>query len=310
EQKPILSRLVVTAVALLIVALAGGLTYALTRPAQAARLTAATGTPAAPTISGTTVDQATIQLTWDGQPAIDRYQLIAILEGRKGQVTEVDGAQETVQLAGLQPDTQYCYQLAAIRGEQFGPPSAIACVRTAAPPSSAARPTDDSAAGSTADVTTPVVTTVPDGGSVVIVPPATTTEAGTATSAPEPPTTSGGGTTFVTGGPSTGGGQAFGPGDYLALVYSTSTDSGGVAAATSVRDRVRAALPGGDVTVEVLSSSDYPRLLVLGRPLVVDRSIVSVGSFTSAAEVTAFCAAHATPPLATDCQVMQPVPAG
>lgn len=313
EQKAILSRLVVSALALLLLVAAGGSTYALTRPKQTADLTAATGTPVAPAVTGTGVDQTTVQLTWTGQPAIDRYQLVAILAGKKGQVTEVDGAQEAVRLSGLQPGTEYCYQLAAIRGEQFGPPSDIVCASTAGAAVSSAPSSDPvtTPATTTAPVTGPDPTTpapetppsVPGGGPVVVPPSATT--AGTPPS--DPATTA---TGSLTQGGTTTSATAFGPGVYLALVYSTSTDSSGVAAAQAVRDQVRSALTGTDVVVEVLDSSAFPRLLVLGRPVVVDRAIVYVGSFGSAQEVVDFCAAHNTPKLATDCQVMQPAPAG
>lgn len=309
-QKPILSRFVVVACTLVLLALGGGLAYALTRPVTAADPTLVSGPPAAPTLNGGAVDPTTVQLTWDSQPGIDSYQLVAV-DGAAVTMIQADipGINTALTVPGARPGASNCYRLTAVRGQQLGPASQT-CVDT--PEVAVSAPSSDPtelSTGVSTDTGTVVVTPVdPGGGSETASTPAGTspTTTGEPVSSTTPTTPPGEGTSVPVAP------ADFTPAQYFLLAASVpDVSANSRQSAVTKQDAVRAALADNAYSVGILDSADYPGLRIeTTTKVTVPSIIVYVGTFASAADVEAFCATHQDLGADPNCFSFQPVPAG
>ncbi len=138
NQRPILSRMVVVLGVLLLAAVGVGVLLAVKSGPQAQPPVAlGTGVPRNPTglTAAAGSDPTTIELAWDGQPALDPYKLYTVsAEGRTSAVVPVDGALNGYTVTGLQPGTKYCFRLQAVRGTTASGLTAPACADTGAVP--------------------------------------------------------------------------------------------------------------------------------------------------------------------------------
>ena len=101
-QKPVLSRAVVTVATALLLALGGGIAYALTRPAPEPPAVLAGGIPERPALAATAAEQ-TITLRWSPQPGVEGYDLYEMIDDVRGPLTALPGAQGAHVIGGRAP---------------------------------------------------------------------------------------------------------------------------------------------------------------------------------------------------------------
>lgn len=237
-QKPILSRAVVAAGVGAAVLVAAGTVFALTRPGAEQDDFAELGVPDAPTdLEVVSVDATTMTLAWTGVRQVQEYELQTLNPESKNvaDTERFPGTQEEFQVTGLDPSTEYCFALVALRGdgELMSPQSNEVCDET-----TEATPTGEPTG--TAEPTGPGESPSPtpgDGGGGTN--GQTDQPTPTATSAPTP--------------------DALGlePGDWVAPFYSVPTNSPG---AEETISRILGNLDEAGVDAEVLDTNDYPDL--------------------------------------------------
>ncbi|RYP84172.1 hypothetical protein EKO23_17045 [Nocardioides guangzhouensis] len=135
NQKPILTRLVVAVAVLALVAGIAGVAFLLTRDDETVAADQSTN-PATPTgfQALDNLSPTEITLVWDEAKGVDGYRLFAVdpAIGKPGEAVEIAGATTTTVNAEVEPDTEMCFRLAAVRG---GLPSNLTdetCSRTEA----------------------------------------------------------------------------------------------------------------------------------------------------------------------------------
>jgi hypothetical protein len=131
NQRPILSRFVVVVAVLALAAVGFGLFLALRPgpPVETAALRA--GAPKTPTLTAAAKDATTIVLSWDGETGLDGYNLYQVAaNGKNADIIVVPGALQQTEVKDLQPGTQYCFQLQAVRGKIPSGTSPSACAST------------------------------------------------------------------------------------------------------------------------------------------------------------------------------------
>ena len=131
NQRPILSRFVVVVAVLALAAIGFGLFLAL-RPGPPVETAALrTGAPKTPTLTAAAKDATTVVLSWDGEAGLDGYNLYQVAaNGKNADIIVVPGTLEQTEVKDLQPGTQYCFQLQAVRGKIPSGTSPSACAST------------------------------------------------------------------------------------------------------------------------------------------------------------------------------------
>lgn len=291
NQKPILSRLVVAAATVLVLA-AGGLTaYALTHRAKPEDTVLATGAPGTPKVTVVATAPDAVQISWDTQPNVDSYKLFTVAEdGKVSGVQELDGALATQTVDKLKPATKHCFQLQAVRADTASLLSDVACTTTlpAGTSGGSGAPASGSA-GSGAGGSGGAGGGGAGGG------------AGGGSGAPGQ---SSGSSDPAGGGGGGAGTGLFSPGQYVNVLFITQA---GDAEAKPRADAKAKALSTPQQPAAVLRTTDYPKLrLFEGGKKPSDSYLVYVGPFPDKATAQQFCAAN--PQVSTTCLPVQPSP--
>jgi hypothetical protein len=300
----------------------GGVTaFALTRGSDQQQAELVTGPPLTPALTSVTAPDATsVALQWERQPNINNYKINQLTaDGVTTGAVSVDGQLNAYVVKELTPQTAYCFQLQAVRGDQASAFSEQKCATTTVappasespPPSSAATgPTESSAAGSAAPtdasgaITAPSSPSAADGSTGGQQPPGPGVPTG-----PGGPSTSAGPTGGADGGSQGGAASGavptFGPNQYIAVFFSVpASDSDPQGRAEAIRQQFQ----GQGVQAQVLRTKDYPDLRLTASGQVVDSYLLYVGPFNSQADARARCTAQ--PSLGSTCIVVRPSPNG
>ncbi len=331
-QRPILSKLTVAVAVLAVALIAGLVAFVVTRGTDEQVAGLETGPPRTPEITAQAVDSASIQLNWQAQPNIQTYKVNQLTpDGSTTNVTAVDGQLDAFVVDKLQPQTAYCFQLQAVRGEQVSGLSQQQCATTAAPAPASASPSPSPVASSPAVVSpspsapasvdssappsvpvpgtasggVPVPVPIPPapGGASASVPGAPSAPGGGASSA-APPTAPGGGAASSPAAPTGGNVPIFAPTDFIDVVFTVPAADSEAANRAEAR---RAQLAAAGVPAAVLRTADFPQLRIAGAtPL--DSYLVYVGPFGTEQQARARCTT--SPPVGNFCLPIQPSPGG
>ena len=175
NQKPILSRGVLSALALLVVGIIALAAFVLTRPPSAAETLASRGSPPKAVLRVVTVTADSVMLAWDPVELVEKYNLQQVDPATQTpiKVDPLDAALTGTTVIGLTPEKDVCFRLTVTRAGLTGPPSDLACTTTAAAaptptptpsdtaPSAAPSPTPPPPPTSTAPAPTPTPTPTP-----------------------------------------------------------------------------------------------------------------------------------------------------
>lgn len=314
-QRPVLSRWTVVA-AIGAVLVVGGLTaFALTRGSDQQQAELVTGPPQTPALTSVTAPDATsVALQWERQPNINSYKINQLTpDGVTTGALAVDGQLNAYVVKELTPQTAYCFQLQAVRGEQVSGFSEQQCATTTPAPPASESP-QSTATGSGA-----VESSAAGSGDAGTAP--SSSDGAAATGGPQPPGTGvvippgqggSGGSTGPTGtaAGSQGGGPAaavpiFTPDQYISVFFSVpASDSDPLGRTEAIRQQFVAQ----DVPAQVLRTTDFPDLRLTAGGQVVDSYLLYVGPFNSQADARARCTAP--PSLGSTCIVVRPSPNG
>ncbi|WP_344809088.1 fibronectin type III domain-containing protein [Microlunatus ginsengisoli] len=149
NQKPIVSRGAVMIAALSLLAVGGGIAWALTRPPPAQATFQELGPPAQPqNVKVVPATAESVDVQWDAVPDVQGYTVVQVLEngGQKGS-RDVPGTDTGTTVGDLAAGTKVCFKVSAKRGATPGPFSDDACAQlpaagTSASPSTSGQPTD------------------------------------------------------------------------------------------------------------------------------------------------------------------------
>ena len=197
NQKPILTAGAVMLLALVLLAVGGGVAWALTRPAYPGRATYKEfGPPEPPSeVKVLPLGPDSVRVEWQAVPYVEGYSVVQVQDsGAQTKVAEATALENAKEIGKLTPTTTVCFAVQAIRGNGKvpGPVSEKECAETLAPQSTVSPP-PTSAVPTSAPGSPPAGTGAPtDGGA----------------SSPETSATSGGGST----GPSVPPGGSIPPG--------------------------------------------------------------------------------------------------
>lgn len=319
-QRPVLSKWTVVAAIGAVLAVGGVTAYALTRGPEQSQAELVTGAPKTPAFASVTASDATsVALQWDPQLNIDKYQINQLTEdGVTNGSMSVDGQLNAFVVKELTPQTAYCYQILAVRGDQSSGFSERKCATTTVAPAATESPT--STAGSTESSGAAASTPAESAGAGDTITTPASSGAGASTGAPQtgaviPPPGQGG-----TGGPATAGGQSgstagsqagpsggvptFGPNQYIDMVFSVpASDSDAQGRAEAVRLQYVAQ----GVPAQMLRTSDFPNLRLTASGRGVDSYLIYVGPFNSQGDAQARCKAQ---PALSTCITVRPSPPG
>ena len=291
QQRPILTRGVVTLLGLVLVAGVAGGAWAWTRPQGAPGSLAKLGTPPAPEdFQVVSSDATSVRLRWQPVDQIDAYGLQHVDPGDHETVIgedPVNGSQNGIVVEGPPSDQEACFKLLAVRSGLRGPPTPEVCGRTAAAPG-LAQP--ERLVDATAPASPPASSPAPAAGA-----PPRLERPGQPRDRPadRPPP----GSPPATGGP-LGGGK-------WVLIASAAAQSSG--AGRAAVDQATAALQAaGLTTAQTVDSRQYP---ALKRPGVVaaDSWLALAGPYDTQAAAQADCVTAAKVK-GTFCLVTQPEP--
>ena len=137
NQRPILSKWVILLALLLLAVIALLIVLAVRRtpppPPSAALGAGVPAIPSALTVTGT--GETSITVGWDEQPGMESFRLYTLTaDGKKSAVNELDGNLSQAPVENLQPGSQYCFRLQAVRGGKPSDLSEQACGNTVAVP--------------------------------------------------------------------------------------------------------------------------------------------------------------------------------
>jgi hypothetical protein len=326
-QRAVLSKLTVTVAVLGVLALAGGIAYALTRPAAAGPAELAQGQPRTPELTALARNATTIQLLWQDQSNVTTYRIHQLTaDGKTSGVQEVDGALNTHPIEELQPSTKYCFELEAVRGDQSSPISDARCATTGAaaasaspsPAPSSAPPTGSSAAvsGSAAAAepgsSSPgpgAATSAAAGGQGGVVPPPVGGSGGSggggSAGSPQSAASSAGGTatSAPSGSPtaSTGAAPTFTANQFVTVLSTVPV------AQDKSAELAEAGAQQLGPQAKILRTKDFPDLrLIAGAGPPIDSYLIYTGPFGTREEAQKLCDARP----AGFCLVVQPKPNG
>jgi hypothetical protein len=276
NQKPILTRFAVTAVAVLLLAGIGLVAYGWNRvPRATAQDLTNEGVPAKPEgVAADPRDPRTIEVRWTPVDLADGYRIFPVEKGKDGAVgspTEVDGSQRQARIEDVMPGTEHCFRVVAKRGKVTSQQSSEVCTTTPALPETAT-PSPSPTAGPGKGPETPE-----EGTSTTTGPPPGTGESPsdpsdstspTATDEPSIPSPSS----------SLGGGKWVAIGGLNAV-------GGADLAQQAVDDLTENDVEGA----QLVNSTDYPRMTVNGNPTLPNFEYAVVGPFESLEEAVAAC---------------------
>jgi hypothetical protein len=230
-------------------------------------------------------------------------------------VKTANGGVNVFVVGNLNPGTEYCFKVAAVRGEQNSQLSETACATTAVaaqvtasptvaasagPESTASSPSESAAAGATAS--SPAGDQ--QGGPDAIVPPpaggSDLSQGGTAASTA--PSSSPGSATASSAGAAAP--PVFTANQYIDIIATIpAADAQAGDRAEGRRQQFKAA----GVTASILRTTDLPGLKIAGN-VPVDSYLIYLGPFGSAQEAQARCTAQ--PPVGALCETIRPNPGG
>lgn len=159
NQKPILSKGVLTVLALLLAGIVALVAFVLTRPPSAAETLASRGSPPKGTLRVTGTAPDSVSLAWDPVELAERYNLIQVDPATQNQIKAdpLDAALTGTTVVGLTPEKDVCFRLTVTRAGLTGPPSDLVCTKTAAAPVTAS-PSPSNSATSAAPSPSPTPT--------------------------------------------------------------------------------------------------------------------------------------------------------
>lgn len=144
NQKPILSRALITVLAVLLLASTALVTYLLTRPDPPPFELAPRGSPPKPSLRVVAVTPDSVTLAWDKVELADKYTLQQIDPATQNPIKAdpLDAALTQASILQLTPASDVCFRLSVTRSGVTGPLSDLVCTKTAeAPPSPEPTPT-------------------------------------------------------------------------------------------------------------------------------------------------------------------------
>ena len=145
NQKPILTAGAVMLLALVLLAVGGGVAWALTRPLPPPTTFKELGPPEPPSeVRVVPLGPESVRVEWEAVPNVEGYSVVRVLDsGAQTDAVEAGVTETARTMEGLTPATRVCYVVQARRGPLLGPPSAQACGTTmSAAPSASASPSD------------------------------------------------------------------------------------------------------------------------------------------------------------------------
>ncbi len=152
SQKPILSKTFVSLATLLVLGIVGLVAYLLLHQTPEDAL-ADRGSPDKPALVATVAGPDTIALSWKAIDLVESYSLLSV-DPPTGNISGqqvIPGSQNAFSATKLNPATEYCFQLAAVRGGLTGAASDKVCAKTGdAPASPSPSPSPSAAASSSA----------------------------------------------------------------------------------------------------------------------------------------------------------------
>ena len=180
NQKPILSRGLLTLMVLLVAGAVALVAFAVTRKETVVPELYPRGAPPKGVLRVTGVTPSTVSLAWDPVALADRYDLQQVDQATNSVIATnpLDAALTATDVKGLPAEADVCFRLTVTRAKVTGPPSDLVCTKTAAaPPTPAPTPTP----------TDPVTTAAPSPAPTPT--PTTSTPAPSATFSPGDPNT-------------------------------------------------------------------------------------------------------------------------
>ena len=299
-QKPILSRFVVTAFAVLLVAALAGVIFAWNRPVASAAPEELTdfGVPTAPQeVTATPIDSGTITVGWAPVADADAYEIVPVEKDKDGAIgtsTPAAGNQRQANVPQLAPGAEHCFRVVAKKKTVSSVPSEQVCATTPA-----ASPSPGQASGSPS--------ASPTGSAGGQSPPTqqpTGTAGGNGQPPPPPPPTDGatGSSATPTGGTATQTPTPLGGGKWVAF-------AGHSYGSPEVSQKFVDDLLDADVTgAQVVTSEQYPRMTV--GPAVTRPGFFHavVGPFNTREEAVAACTQVESITEQAGCVVGQPEP--
>ncbi|HEY5786636.1 MAG TPA: hypothetical protein VIT65_17860 [Microlunatus sp.] len=164
NQKPILSRGVVTLLALLVAGVVALVAFALTRTETAVPELYPRGAPPKGVLRVVGVTPSSVSLAWDPVALAERYDLQQVDPASNNVIATnpLDAALTATDVKGLPAEADVCFRLTVTRAKVTGPPSDLVCTKTAAAPPTPAptpTPTDPATTAAPSPVPTPTPTT-------------------------------------------------------------------------------------------------------------------------------------------------------
>ncbi len=285
NQKPILSRGAVMIAALSLLAVGGGIAWALTRPPPAEATFRELGPPAQPqNVKVAPADAESVDVQWDPVPDVQSYTVVQVLEngGQKG-TTDVPGTDTAKTMGGLTAGTKVCFKVSAKRGDTPGPFSDEACAQLPAAGTSAS---PDASGQPTNGASSPPASGGPDqsGG------PTTTSSGGTLPPPPPPPPP--GSSTSPPGGSPTNGGGSTDPATTTNAAFKGKWFNAGIWQTSSTPlTRIQpklVALQANNVPAGIAVSTAYPTANFVP-PLVGETWILYTGPYDTREQAQANC---------------------
>ena len=162
NQKPILSRGVLTLLVLLVAGVAALVAFALTRQETPVPDLYPRGAPPKGVLRVVGVTPSSISLAWDPVALAERYDLQQVDPATNNVIKNdpLDAALTGTDVVGLPPEKDVCFRLTVTRAKTTGPPSDLVCAKTAAAPvTPTPAPTPTDPATTAAPTPTPTPTT-------------------------------------------------------------------------------------------------------------------------------------------------------
>jgi hypothetical protein len=136
NQKPILTTGAVMLLALVLLAVGGGLAWALTRPPPAQATFQELGPPETPNeIKVEPTGPDSVRVRWKAVPNVSGYRVVQVLDNSQTGSQDVPMTDTATTIGELTPATNVCFAVQAVRGDLSSPFSEKVCADTAAAPS-------------------------------------------------------------------------------------------------------------------------------------------------------------------------------
>ena len=163
NQKPILSRGVLTLLVLLLAGVVALVAFALTRQETPVPDLYPRGAPPKGVLRVVGVTPSSVSLAWDPVALAERYDLQQVDPATNNVIKNdpLDAALTGTDVVGLPPEKDVCFRLTVTRAKTTGPPSDLVCAKTAATPATptpAPTPTDPETTAAPTPTATPTPT--------------------------------------------------------------------------------------------------------------------------------------------------------